>query len=338
MPTPLDQDTTAAVVKPTAPPFESWFPDSPFDATYGCGMDELLDVRTTTEPDDFAEFWTSLYVEANAVDTRPQHKWAASHDGLDIFDVAFSTLGGHRLGGWLVLPQDGIMDRGIVVSHGYGGRAAPDLDLPLSRTAMFFPCGRGLPARGLVPGIPNDIDQHVLHGIQDKSTYVHAGNAADVWCAATTLQLLCEDRLSRLDYFGVSFGGGIGALAVPWDSRFSSAVLMVPSFGQHELRRELPCNGSGESLRLYAAEHPEVRQVLPYFDAALAARHISIPTLVGAALWDPVVPPPCQFAVYNELRERRRELFVFSAGHVSYPEEDTELQSWQAVVARFLRT
>ena len=89
-------------------------------------------------------------------------------------------------------------------------------------------------------------------------------------------------------------------------------------------------------MRRYALEHPEVREVLPYFDAAIGARHMGIPTLVGAALWDPVVPPPCQFAVYNELRSHR-ELFIFAAGHVSYPAEKDDDLAWRALVAEFLR-
>lgn len=331
----LGEITTDGGLGRNAPPFASWFPNSTFDATYGSGLRGLLEVRTTVEPDHFTAFWASCFAQASAVDPRPRRQWVARQDGFDVFDVEFSTLGGYRLGGWLVLPDEGVIDRGIVVSHGYGGRSAPDIPLPLDGAAAFFPCSRGLPDRGLVPGIPHEIDQHVLHGIEDPATYVLAGCAADVWCAASALQVMVGG-LSRLDYVGVSFGGGIGALAVPWDHRFSSAVLMLPSFGQHELRRELPCDGSGEAVRRYAAEHPEVRRVLPYFDAALGARHISIPTLVGAALWDPMVPPPCQFAVYNELRGPR-ELFVFSAGHVSYPAEQDEDLAWRAAVAEFLR-
>ena len=54
----------------------------------------------------------------------------------------------------------------------------------------------------------------------------------------------------RLDYMGISFGGGIGALALPWDERFHRAHLNVPSFGHHPLRLTLPepdTTGSGSN-------------------------------------------------------------------------------------------
>jgi len=39
---------------------------------------------------------------------------------------------------------------------------------------------------------------------------------------------------------------------------------------------------------------------------------------VAAALFDPVVAPPGQFAIYNALR-CPKELFVLDAGHFEYP-------------------
>jgi cephalosporin-C deacetylase len=101
---------------------------------------------------------------------------------------------------------------------------------------------------------------------------------------------------------------------LPWDHRFKRAYLDVPSFGNHPLRVTLPCNGSGESVRLYRKTHPDVMQVLAYHDSATAARRIQIPVLVAAALSDPAVPPPGQFAVYNALPGEKR-LFIRQTGH-----------------------
>ena len=90
-------------------------------------------------------------------------------------------------------------------------------------------------------------------------------------------------------------------------------------------------------MRLYYERHPEVMEVLAYFDAATAARHIRIPVFVSAALSDPSVPPPGQFAVYNGLAGRK-ELYVRKAAHCEYPEEAQEgreiaarLVEWLAV-------
>ena len=168
---------------------------------------------------------------------------------------------------------------------------APDLNLPIPHAAALFPCLRGQ-SRSRLPGVPENGMEHVLYGIESRETYIHGGCAADLWCAASALLALVPQAGERLDYMGGSFGGGIGALALPWDKRFTAAHLSVPSFGNHPLRLTLPCVGSGESVRKYHQTYPKVTEVLRYFDAATAARRIAIPVLVAAALFDPAVPRP----------------------------------------------
>jgi cephalosporin-C deacetylase len=197
----------------------------------------------------------------------------------------------------------------------------------------IFPCARGQ-SRSRQPDIPELAAGHVLQGIASRETYVHGGCAADIWCAASALQALVPETAPCLDYIGGSFGGGIGALALPWDDRFHAAHLSVPSFGNHPLRLTLPCTGSGESVRLYHREHAEVVEVLRYFDAATAARHIRIPVLVAAALFDPAVPPPGQFAVYNALPGPKK-LFVLSAGHFDHPGTAAEDRRLRGMLERF---
>lgn len=302
--------------------------DFPFDPAYGHTLETLLRVPAPEGPVDFDGFWRGLHTAARAVPPAPVMRPAGTLEGFDVFDVEFTSLGGVRIGGWMTRPRSGPVERGFVVGHGYGGREQPDGWLPAPRAAAIFPCLRGQ-SRSRQPDIPELAAGHVLHGIGSRGTYVHGGCATDLWCAASALLALCPDAGSRLDYLGGSFGGGIGALALPWDDRLRSAHLSVPSFGNHPLRLTLPCVGSGESVRAYHdAGHPEVVDVLRYFDAATAARRVRVPVLVSAALFDPAVPPPGQFAVYNGLAGPK-ELFVLAAGHFEHPglaDEDRRLR------------
>ena len=120
-----------------------------------------------------------------------------------------------------------------------------------------------------------------------------------------------------LYFVGESFGGGIGALALPWDDRFIGATLAVPTFGQYDERLTVPCLGSGESQRATVLATPELREPLRLFDASTAARFLRIPVRVEAALWDQHVPPQGQFAVANAIGDL--ELEVLPAGHAEYP-------------------
>ncbi len=141
----------------------------------------------------------------------------------------------------------------------------------------------------------------------------------------------------RLDYLGISFGGGIGALALPWDERFHRAHLNVPSFGHHPLRLTLPCVGSGEAVRRYQQHTGRVLETLRYFDAAVAARYLKIPVHVAAARFDPAVPPPGQFAIYNALAGQR-ELFVLEAGHFDHAGQVAENGRLLDALAYFFKT
>ena len=297
--------------------------------THGYDEAALLRVGAPPEPPGFAAFWSGLHARARAVDPAP-----VVRGGSLVVDVEFTSLDGVRLGGWLVRP-DGPADLALIVGHGYGGRGGPDLELVPEGAAALFPAFRGLPDRGLVPGIPAVAGQHVLHGLGSVDTYVHGGCAADLWCAASALLALLPQPPARLAYVGSSFGGGIGALALPWDDRFGAAVLHVPSFGNHDVRLTLPCRGSGEAVRRHVAAHPEAREVLRFFDAATAAARLSIPTLVAPALADAVVPPPGQFAVHNALAGRA-ELVVLATGHADGPAREADHDRYVAASRAFL--
>ncbi|GAB2875584.1 acetylxylan esterase [Streptomyces mayteni] len=293
--------------------------DFPFDPRYGRDLAALLAVEPPPAPADFVAFWRARYAAARSVEVRPRWGPPAERVGdVLVHDVSYLSVGGRRIGGWLTLPADGVVTRGCVATHGYGGRERPNPELPPPGAATIWPCLRGLGGRGRFPDLPSGSDAHVLHGIGSRESYLHGECAADVWCAASALLELVPAAAGHLDYLGDSFGGGIGALALPWDDRFAAAALTVPSFGHHPLRLTLPCVGSGEAVRRLHARAPEVARVLGYFDAAVAAGRIRIPVQVAAALFDPAVPPPGQFAVYNALAGPR-ELVVLTAGHFDHP-------------------
>lgn len=229
-------------------------------------------------------------------------------------EIEFDAWGGRRIGGWLLRPTHGSAAVGVVMGHGYGGRSAPAA-LPAFGwpAAVLQVCMRGF-HRSAFADLPVAAAEHVVHGIEGRETYLHRGCTTDIWAAATALLEVEPQIVGSLCYWGESFGGGIGAMALPWDQRFRRAFLDIPSFGHHPLRLTLPCCGSGEAVGRYYANHPEVAEVLRYFDAAVHARHIICPTMIAAACFDPAVPPPGQFAVYHALR-CERELFVRQYAH-----------------------
>ncbi|WP_119696462.1 acetylxylan esterase [Microbacterium halotolerans] len=300
-------------------PFHDWFPHDEFDATYGYDLDALLRVRPVRPPDGFDEFWLGRFDEAAQVPADPVLAPLGEQEGRQVFDVEHTVSGGLRLHGWYASPVDDVAPRvGVVVGHGYGGRSAPAFERVPEDASVFFPVARGLPAPNAGVGAPLPEHGHVLHGIDSVDDHVLGWCAADLWHAATALVEIAGEL--PLYYLGESFGGGIGALALPWDDRFVGATLNVPTFGQYDLRLTMQCLGSGERVRDHVAAHPEAREVLRFFDASSAAGFAGIPVRAECALYDGYVPPPGQFAVANGFSDL--ELEVLPAGHAEYPGHD----------------
>lgn len=267
-------------------------------------------------PADFDDFWSSTFAEfgSGAVTWRRTRDLAAT-DTHRVSEIHFDSSADEQAVAYLLVPHSpSSVRRGLVVGHGYGGRSGPDLDRVPADTAAIFPCAPGTHA-GTRSRFPSSPDEHVLAGITDRDTYSHRFAAADIWRAATVLLEIAPSVTDALDFSGGSFGGGIGAMALPWDARFRRAVLDVPSFGNHSIRLTRHCTGSGEAVRQHLHAHPEARTVVDYYDAATAARRVRIPVHVGAAVLDPAVDPRGQFSVYHALSGPRR-LSVRAAGHL----------------------
>jgi Acetyl esterase (deacetylase) len=297
-----------------------------FDPSYGYSLDDFLAIDAPLAPVDFADFWQARYARALQVHPRPRitHTGTAQH-GYEVYDLRYCSTEHFMIRGWLLIPQHQPVTRALVFGHGYGGCDGADFRLRPEGTALVFPCLRGL-SRSQHPPISANPAFHVLHDIDKPEQYLIGGCVDDVWLAVSATQMLFPATMGHIGYSGISFGGGIGALALPWDARMQRAHLNVPTFGNQPLRLQLPTIGSGAAVQRYQQQHGNVLETLQYYDAASAARFIQQPMHVAAALFDPAVAPPGQFAVYNAL-SGEKSLFVLEAGHFDYPQRGAQEQT-----------
>ncbi len=293
----------------------------PYDPSYGFDLEGLLKIAPPKPFPEFERFWRETYSLARETESKLEFGGGSEIlDGHEIREVSFRTYDGRKIGGWLAVPIEETPVCAVVQSHGYGGRPSPTIESGALPAIRLLYCTRGFD-RSKMDDIPGIACEHVLHGIESRERYVLRGCAADIWAAVGALLAHAPEFEGRLHYSGASFGGGIGALAIPWEERVARCHLGVPTFGNHPFRLQVPCCGSGEDVRRYSKAHPGVSEVLRYFDAAIAASYLRIPTLVACALFDPAVPPPGQFSVYNAI-PGPKELFVEPAGHFDYPEAE----------------
>ena len=298
--------------------------DFSFDPTYGYNKEALLAVTHPKAPAGFTTFWKETFEEFQKQEIKYEIiKVDGGNENWDVFQVFYTAWDGVKTGAWIKCPKDRPVTSGVVLGHGYGGREEFEVAGVVEDAVYIFPISRGfnISENKSIPS--NDADKHVIHGIESKENYVLRGCVVEHWYATSILQKLYPEIEDSIFYMGSSFGGGIGALMLPWDKRFKKAFLGVPTFGNHPIRLQSECQGSGESVRRYYKSHPEVVNVLSYYDAAIAASFIKIPMLVAPALFDPAVPPPGQFAVCNSLAGEK-SYFIYKAGHFEYSESIQE--------------
>lgn len=291
-------------------------------------LEQLLNLGKDKAPPDFSEFWQARYEKMLEFSPRPRIFDAGLQGRIRVFDLEYRSSGNVKISGWLTLPAHGLPNQGFVILHGYDGRSEPDYNFPFPDAAVFYPCCRGLGA-SKSNIIPADPQKHVLHQIDSREKYVLGGCVEDTWLAVSAMIEFFPELQGSIGLIGLSFGGGIAALAAGFDRRVNRLHLNVPSFARYRSRMNIPTVGSAAALQKHYARHGEkIFSVLDYFDAAFAAAQIKIPTLCACALKDKVVDPESQFAIYNNLAGRK-ELFLLDAGHCNYPgrlKQDHKLQ------------
>lgn len=313
--------------------------DFSFDPTYGYTLDSLLTVPAPDEPEEFENFWQARRDRAMAVVPAPrlEKPGITTPKGWVGKTLRYTSTDGLELGGRVLWPEKGTPKRALIYGHGYGApEAEPFPDFLPPDSVLVFPHARGL-GLSRVKGIPSDPARHVLNGIESKDTYVHGGCVEDLWIAVSALLELFPKVAGHIGYLGISFGGGIGALALPWEPRVSRAHFNVPSFGNHPLRLTMKTFGSGEAIRQYARRHgeEEVLKTLSYFDSAVAARRLKIPIHAALALFDPFVTPAGQFSIYNAT-PTEKNLFVLDAGHFEYADKSDQERSLREELLDFI--
>lgn len=297
--------------------------DYGFDPSYGYTLEQLLRIAAPKAPKDFDIFWQARYQRALKIKPATEIKVLNKNkSGWAIHEMSYRSTDDFPIRGWLLLPSIGPIKRGFIIGHGYGGREAPDFHLPFTDSALFFPCFRGLSMSAMQP-ISSDPYWHVRHNIEDKNRYILGGCVEDIWLAVSALLELLPSLAGHLGYLGISFSGGIGALALAWEKRIERGHFNVPTFGHYPLRLRLATLGSARSVQEYyhsTQDKKKTLDTLRYFDAAIAAKHITMPIHNACAVYDPYVIPPGQFSVFNALTANK-QLLILKAGHHSYPEQ-----------------
>lgn len=300
-----------------------------FDPSYGYDLEALLNIKAPHGSERFCRFWQANFDRLKHHHPKPKIRHTGESVGdFELYSLCYFSTDHVEIKGWALIPSHNPINSVIIVGHGYGGCNAPDGNVPLNDAVYLYICYRGI-SRSQVENIPEDPSNHVLHNIDDKDNYVIRGCVDDTWLAVSAAELLFPSVKEHIGYMGISFSGGIGALAAPWDKRIKKMHIQVPTFGNQPLRLDLPSLGSANAVQAFYQKHPFVVETLAFYDAAVAAEYLTVPIHIAAALADPYVAPPGQFSIYNNIKSDK-QLYVLDKGHMDYPryqQQQTELMS-----------
>ncbi len=299
-------------------------------------LDKLLKIQAPPPPEDFAEFWQETYrlATAKTPEYRIEKELWSPDPNSKILQIRFTSYDGFDIGLWIARPAEST--GGLVIGHGYGNPATPPSATSPGLT-VAMPCIRGLGISQCAE-IPWDCGRHAGYGIQSRETYVVRGAITDIWQSTSILTDIFPDTADNLNYSGGSLGGGLGAILLPWDSRFMAGEINVPTLaGPMQFDFAPPAGeGPGATRRNAALSDLACWRALSYFDGASAARRLRIPVLMTPALSDRSNPPPAQFAIANAIPADFRILRIREVGHRAPTPKDIELEKELAGIRKDL--
>lgn len=289
-------------------------------------------------PPEFSRFWALFVAELQAVAPEPATEVLDSPaHGMQLKRVRYTSLGGAHIEGYLLCPMMSQPCPLIVHAHGYNDR----FEILCDWAARGFNV-LGFDARGFgrsASAVETSEDGYVLTGIEKPETSILRGAVADYLQAVRVGQELLNGQISRIGYYGFSFGGGLALMAGALSREAELVIVGQPTFGWNDERFRLALAGSALEIKNYIEKYPWRRDMvvhtLKYFDTLHFAPFIHVPVFLGIGLDDDVVPSRTLLAVANHI-ETPVEVRFLPVSHSKDPREalwGEFLDEWMACLS-----
>ena len=269
-----------------------------------------------TRPIDFDDYWQKTKEELSKIapDYRltplPKH----SNDKVEVFEVAFHSLGNALVRGYYTRPKQKSNVPALLHVQGYSSVMEPwELD---TQIAGFFLNirGHGNSKDDVNPGFPGYLES----GIDNKETYIYRGAYMDCIRAIDFLCSQPEIDTARLAVEGGSQGGALSVATASLDKRIKFCLPDVPFLANFRLYFDIAAWPANEfkSLNKKGKSWDEIYGVLDYIDVMNHAPNITVPTFMGVGLFDDICPPAINFSMYNNLGTTDKSYILYpQAGH-----------------------
>ncbi len=296
-------------------------------AAFGCGfsVDEIIPGGEL--PENFDRFWREAKAELVRIpiDAKLEEVEAVDPGDSKRFKVSLANVNGSRVYGWLHLPEGNGPFPTVLSIPGSGiGRTGRFAGFTEAGIAVLAIEVHGLePQKHEIIGAaqwmrPRDeeleyftkLQNGILSGyhgfgIEDPYRYYHRRTLQSAMRALDYLHTREDVDQDKIIVFGGSQGGGLSLLTAAIDKRVDAMVATVPAF----------CNNSTRKDSFI----PHVSRTMSYYDAALAAKHIEVPALVGVGFIDGTCLPSNVYSAFNNITGPKRIENFYNVGHGSPP-------------------
>jgi cephalosporin-C deacetylase-like acetyl esterase len=305
-------------------------------AACGCGFN-VEEIRPAGRlPENFDRFWREAMAELLRIPIDPQIEEVDVVDPGDAqrFKVRLASVNGSRVYGWLHLPEgDGPFPTVLSIPGSGIGRTGRFAGFTAAGIAVLAIEIHGLePQKHEIIGAvqwmrPTDdeidgfvelqegiLDGYHSFGIEDPYRYYHRRSLQSAMRAIDYLYTRTDIDTSQIFVFGGSQGGGLSLLTAAIDKRIKAVVATVPAF----------CNNATGKY----GHMPQAIRTMTYYDAALAAELIKVPTMIGVGFIDKTCSPTSVYSAYNNLKGVKKIENFYTYGHGAPPDWREKTIKW----------
>lgn len=298
---------------------------------------------TTTDPNDFDEFWNKNKKEVEKIPLEPKMELLPAYgtSKVDVYHVSFQNVGtGYSK-----------------ISRIYGILAIPKTVDPKQK----FPAILRVPGAGVRPykgqislaekgfitleigihGIPVILDQQVyddlragslnrymLYNLDNRDTYYYKRVFLGCLRANDFLTQLPQYDGKNLAVIGGSQGGALSIMTAALDSRVKVLAASYPALADMTGYLHNRAGGWFHAFKDSEFQIKEKIETSKYYDTVNFARRLKVPGIYSFGYNDEVCPPTSMFAAYNTISAPKNLLLGLEMGHGNSPEQTERLDGF----------
>jgi cephalosporin-C deacetylase len=303
------------------------------------GFDPLKIRPTTTEPNDFTQFWIDAKKELASIpiDAKMTLLPERCNDKVNVYHVSIQNYPENsRIYGILCLPKSGSKFPAVLRVPGAGIRPYYGDITTAEKGAITFQIG--------IHGIPVTMEDQIYEDLRfgalrnynnmnldDRDDYYYKRVYLGCVRAIDFIFSLEQFNGATLAVAGGSQGGALSIISAGLDDRVKFVVPYYPALCDLTGYVNGRAGGWPHMFRGVNANDPVVKAKIKtseYYDVVNFARYVQAEGFYSWGFNDNVCPPTSMYSAYNVIDASKQLYLAQETGHWSYPEQHKKSDAW----------